>query len=97
MIFGKLARTAGLPKCCDNDSLWTDYNCTIGNPLIAIPESTVLLIREVALGSSILIEKKPFHRASTRPFGDSGLARNPVAGSVVSHANKAVRNKGDEQ
>lgn len=65
--------------------------------LIAIPKPRILLIRQIALRKSILIEKNPLHRTGVCSIGDSGLARDPIAGSVISHTYKAVCNHREEQ
>jgi len=65
--------------------------------LIAISKPRILLIRQIALRLSILIEKNSLHRTRVCSIGDSGLACNPIPGGVVSHTYEAVRNHRDEQ
>jgi hypothetical protein len=65
--------------------------------LIAIPKPRILLIRQIALRTSILIEKNALHRTSVCSIGNSGLARDLIAGSIVSHTYKAVCNHREEQ
>ena len=63
---------------------------------IAIPKPRILLIRQIALRKSVLIEKNSLYRTSVSASGDSGLACDPITGSVVSHTYKAICNHREE-